>query len=253
MVTEYAIIGERKGMNKIGSGQPAIRINKFRRAYVYYILYFLMCFGLLFAFRNISVFLDEYDNIVGGMTVAKGLDVYQGYYSQHTPLMYYLCAIFRLLGANGLLSFRIYFYIFLSACFTAIYIRYNKIFGKKMMILFPIILITSYSLTDMTFSHMILSDQVQAIALSVLFLEWFQYLKTKVFNISNAIMLSIGIFCSIGVAFVSIYFVAIVCIAIAIMEINGIRKTDGGLFKRVRASSINIGQPYLLLLYRSCF
>ena len=66
-----------------------------------FLLYFILCS----AYLNQGVFCDEVDNMVGGMVVADGGVVYRDFYSQHTPVMYYLCAIFRLLGASSILLY----------------------------------------------------------------------------------------------------------------------------------------------------
>jgi hypothetical protein len=129
-------------------------------------LLFLLFFGVLFMLVGIQAFGDETDNFVGGMLVAAGQDVYQVHTSQHMPFMYYLCAIFRLLGASTIYTYRLAFFIFLSLLWTIIYFRYSSHFGKSTMIFYPIFY--AFEMAATSLAATVLSEQMQAQGMVIL-------------------------------------------------------------------------------------
>lgn len=169
----------------------------------------LICFLLLSTFRSKGEFSDEYDNLTGGMAIAKGGEIYKNYVSQHMPFMYYLCAIFRLLGAQTLIENRLCFYLFLSILWLFMFVRYSTDFGKITMTIFPLGYIFMMANVDI-FSHMILSEQLQAQGMVLLLLEFLLFIKNKRMKISNACIISVAILFSFGSAFVSLFAIAVI-------------------------------------------
>lgn len=185
---------------------------------------FVLFFGLLFLLRNRMHFnSDEYDNILGGMVVANGGEMYKDFVSQHTPMMYYLCAFVYLLGARTVIMFRLMMFAGLSLVWVIMYFRYKKSFGRLAMLIYPISYITLMFTSD-TFSHCILSEQAQSQALVILLLEFLQYKRLKSLKLANYIFISLSVLFSFGTAFISIYPIFIIGTAVLIIEITEIVK-----------------------------
>lgn len=193
---------------------------------------FFLFFILMYAYRHIGIFTDEGDNVLGGMVVANGGIIYKDFYSQHTPVMYYICGLFNLLGADGILEMRVYCYALLSFIWVIMFFRYSPFFGKLPLIGYPIFYIISMACFD-GLGHMVLSEQIQAQALVVLFLELLLYINGEKIRISNAVFISIAIFASIGTAFMSILAVLVVILAVIVLEIKNNIVIKRGFFKGV--------------------
>lgn len=185
---------------------------------------FLLYFGLMFMLRNRFHFnSDEYDNLLGGMVVANGGEIYKDFTSQHTPMLYYICALFYLIGVRIVVVYRLMIYALLSVIWVGMYFRYGKTFGKTTMIVYPILYITLMYNAD-TVSHCILSEQFQSQALVVLLLEFLQYKRLKYLTVSSYICISLAVLFSFGTAFVSIYPIFIIALGVFINEICNLVK-----------------------------
>lgn len=161
---------------------------------------------LPFSSMNLSgAFTDEYDNIRGGMIIASGKVLYRDYVVQHTPIGYYLCAIFAILGANSVVQMRILFYMSMAVCWGLMYARYHNIFGKKAMFAVPVAIILGTRLLLGDSASMILADSIQEISLVFLMLEFISYTKNTKLDWSRCIVLSIAVWTAIGSAFISLY------------------------------------------------
>ena len=184
---------------------------------VYIGLFLTYLFLMLANINRYSGFTDENDNFLGGMVLANGGSMYVDFISQHMPFMYYLCAIFKLLGANSSFMFRLYFYIFMAMCWVVMYKRYSKSFGKSIMCVYPILYIINM---NTLYTSCVLSDQMQALGMVILFLEFLNYYKNRKIEIDNCIAISIAIVFSFGSAFVSIYAIFIIAVAVVLCEIK---------------------------------
>lgn len=185
---------------------------------------FLLFFALLFMLRNRMHFnSDEYDNILGGTVIANGGEIYKDFVSQHTPMMYYLCALFYLIGARSVMVFRLMFFAVMSLIWVFMFFRYKKAFGKTAMLVYPVSYITLMFTAD-NVSHCILSEQIQSQALVVLLLEYLLYGRIKNLKISNCICISLSVLFSFGTAFVSVYPIFVIGIGVLINEIYKLAK-----------------------------
>lgn len=176
------------------------------------ILLFLLFFCLLFVLVGTQAFCDENDNFVGGMLVAAGQDVYQVHMSQHMPFMYYLCSVFRLLGASSIYTYRLAFYCFLSLLWTIMYFRYSPHFGKFTMVLYPILYVFEMAATSLTAT--VLSEQMQAQGLVILLMEFLIFTEKKEIKLSSCIWVSLAVVFSFGSAFVSIYAIFVIMVGV---------------------------------------
>ena len=150
-------------------------------------------------------FTDEFDNIRGGILISNGYVLYRDYIVQHTPLMYYLCALFSFLGAENLQQFRLSYYILEGLIFGCLYFRHSECVGKIKMALIVLALAVLIPKTVSNFGHMILSDRFEGVCLIVLLLEYFRYLRTLRIGWVEAWIVSLSVWGCIGVAFVSLY------------------------------------------------
>lgn len=176
-------------------------------------------FILLKVFANVEGFTDEYDNICGGMMIARGKVLYRDYVTQHTPVPYYLCGLFALLGAKSVEQFRLCYYILEALVLGALYSRYSNILGKRKMFVLPIAEIVLLSLIIPNQSNQIIADNVQGLCILVLALEFLYYCKEQKFDWKRSIIVSCCLWGSIGSAFVSAYAVIWVVLAVSILEI----------------------------------
>ena len=92
-----------------------------------FLVYLIMLLGVL---NRSPGFTDESDNFIGGMVVASGGRMYRDFVSQHMPVMYYICAVLKMLGADSVYEFRLYFYVILAVMWSFAAMHYKKQFGQ---------------------------------------------------------------------------------------------------------------------------
>lgn len=175
-------------------------------------------FAILATFSRMETFGDEVDNMIGGMLISKGHILYVDYYTQHTPLMYFLCAVFSLLQAGSVQQFRLLYYGLMTIAYMGLYLRHKDNFGKMKMALLPIAQIM-FGLMIGKETLMVLSDNIQAICMVALLLEFLQYLKDEKLDWKRSMIVSVSIFGSFMAAFVSVYAIFAICVGVFIKEI----------------------------------
>ncbi len=171
-------------------------------------------------------FIDEMDNMLGGRIIADGGVLYRDYITQHTPLVYYLMALFTKLGITSLgarasvFNARILFYIIIVLFFMFVYFRYKRYFGSKALLILPITFVLD--IARHVFMQGVLSDMFQAMALLVLFMEFFVFCiqKPKRLSPSSILIISLSIFIALGVAFMSIYAIFVIFFGVMILEVK---------------------------------
>ena len=181
---------------------------------------FSLYFVLLCAFRHRTIFGDEIDNFIGGISVVSGGDIYKGFISQHMPILYYVSAFFRLLGASSVIDFRVSFYILLSLIWVVMYFNYSEKFGRFTMAIYPIFYILMMEAVHGFYSTAILSEQFQAQGMVVLLLEFTMFYKTKEINMKNIVAISLAILFSFGTAFVSVFAILVIAAGVGLIEIR---------------------------------
>lgn len=176
-------------------------------------------FYLLKYFSIDSVFIDEYDNIRGGMIISKGGVLYKDYVTQHTPFVYYLCSVFSLFRAVSLEQFRLFYYVLLGLVWGFLYYRHSSYFGKNKMFILPIIMTIVIVSIMHPRGHQILSDGVQGICTVALLLEFLRYYQDKEIGLGRSIIISICMWCSFGSAFISAYSLVWIVLAVFVLEV----------------------------------
>lgn len=179
----------------------------------------IVSFILLSTFAVSVGFTDESDNMYGGMVIANGGVLYRDYVTQHTPVAYYLCSLFALLGAGSTEQFRLSYYILEAIIWGAVYIRHVKNFGWKKMAALPVLEIICISSIVWPEGTQILSDGIQGVLFVILLLEYLVYLKNKKLDWTRCIILSICIWGSFGSAFVSAYALIWLALMVIVLEL----------------------------------
>ncbi len=175
---------------------------------------------LLDSFAAGTTFMDEWDNLRGGMIIADGGVLYRDYIAQHTPVMYYLCGIFAFFGAGSLSQFRLSYYFFEAVIWGLLYMRHSGMFGRKRMIaLAALECIVTPVLFATNEGRMILSDNMQGFCMVILLLEFLRYCRLKKIGWGNSIIISLSVWGAVGSAFVSVYAVSAVVLVVLGMEI----------------------------------
>ncbi len=185
-----------------------------RLLFVFIIIYCV----LLSVFIERGYFTDETDNFLGGITIARGENMYKDMISQHMPFSYYIFAIPALIGVNSIIGFRIAFIIFLILIWTVMYFRYKSSYGSFLMLLYPLFYITSMGYFEVTGSSAI-SDHFQAQGFAILLLEFIEFLKTHKITRSTAFMVGFSIFLSFGTTFTSVLGVFVIFIGVLSTEL----------------------------------
>ncbi len=181
------------------------------------LLLFLMCFTMFSAMRRSLYFLDELDNFANGLQIAKGALLYRDIFSQHMPLMYYLCALMAKLGIHTILGFRLAWYTVLAGCYTAVFWRYKKHFGRTPLLLWPIFYLLAVSTQSLCFA--ILSEQLQAVGIVILVLEFLQFCSTREIPWDSAVAIALSINLAFLSAFIALFSCAAIVCAYIIWEI----------------------------------
>jgi hypothetical protein len=195
-------------------------------------------------------FLDEFDNIVGGNVVVHGGSIYGDYLSQHMPVSYWISALGQLLGATSIEGQRIFGFGIFSLLLAVLYLRNARTFGR-IPLLVVAISVPLLHFANPNLSYAILSDNYQALAyLFVLF----EVVRIGIYP-RNTILswLTIGIFgaLSLGVAFVSAYYLAASVVTAALLEIVNFSRTRRSLSAWLAQIGRRIGvliSPFLLVL-----
>ena len=164
-------------------------------------LYFLMMLGIL---NRGAGFTDESDNFIGGMVIASGRSIYRDFASQHMPVMYYICAILKLLGADSVYRFRLSFYVVLALLWTVVALRYGKSVGRlAAMGTGALYIINMFNL----YTCCVLAEQLQSVGCVILFWEILLFARERKLDWKNNMMISLAVFLSFGSAFVSAFMI----------------------------------------------
>jgi len=185
------------------------------------LLFFLFAFLLMILLHlPQGNFIDEMDNLLGARVVSEGGVIYKDFYSQHMPVKYYILSIFIKLGADTVPLLRICYYFIFTIFFVFIYFRYKNYFGYKTLLILPILFILDIARHNLMYT--VLSDGFQAIALLLLFMEFYVFSinKPDKLSISSTLCISFSIFLAIGVAFLSIYSIGVICLGVILIEIE---------------------------------
>ena len=180
----------------------------------------IVFFLLRCSFSVGEVFSDESDNLRGGLIIANGVILYKDYVTQHTPVVYYLCAVFALLGAKSTAQFRLSYYFVEAVVWAAAYKRYSSSFGNRRIALIPILEAICISTVVGSAGFQILSDGWQGMMFVILLLEFLKYNKERTLDWSRCIIISACAWGSFGAVFLSAYSLIFLVLIFFILEIR---------------------------------
>ncbi|QSF44670.1 hypothetical protein [Paenibacillus tianjinensis] len=210
---------------------------------VYFV--FIMSFLLLLLYHRNTSFMDEADNLVAAISIVNGGDIYKGFFSQHTPFVYYYMSIFSLFGVRDYETFRLCMSFTLLLTWIFMFYRYSEYFNKTVVLIF----IALYALTvNITWGYMILSDVFQGYAVLILLLEALIFQTTKSLTTKSMIIVSLAIFIASMSAFVSVYPIFMIALLffrnIVVLPFNKIRVE----FKNYLKLILVIAIPFVILV-----
>lgn len=190
------------------------------------ILFGLLMFHLLTAFWNQPWFVsDEEEIFMHGQAIAYGRLMYKDTAAQHTPIMYYISAVFSLLGVSTVTQFRLCFYGVMAALWALMYYRYSERRGKVVLLLYPILYVCLIAQLNFT-TTCILSDQFQGIGMAIFLFEFLEFNERRELNTSNCVMISLAVLISFGTAFVSAFAICVMCITVVALDVWGYFKNE---------------------------
>lgn len=195
-------------------------------------IYFTLMY--IFSVPGTPTFVDENDNMRGGMLIANGSVLYRDYVTQHTPFAYYLCGLYALLGAGSVQQFRLLFYISCALVWGILYFRHAEKLGRIKMAILPFAQVFLLILILPDQNGQVLSDNIQGLAMVMLMLEFIEYRKDYEINWSRIAIISFSIFSSFGSAFISVYSIAVVFLFFIISEIDYFRKNKQSIIFFIR-------------------
>ncbi len=218
------------------------------------ILFGLLVFHLLTAFWNQKWFVsDEAEIFMHGQAIANGELLYKDTASQHTPIMYYISAVFSLFGVSTITQFRLCFYGVMAALWALMYYRYSENRSRIAIILYPILYICTIAQLDFA-TKCILSDQFQGIGMAILFCEFLEFNEKRELSTSNCVMISLSILISFGTAFVSAFAICIMALTVVCLDVwgyirnkVGIKQTWSDLWRRYLKLASIVLAPMLLI------
>lgn len=224
-----------------------------RKKHIQYGLVFLIYFVVQLKFINDSWFVpDELDIMLGGKSIAKGFQLFSGFYSQHMPFSYYISAIFDLFGAKTVTLQRIFFYLLFAVLWTIIYGRYQHIASRKALFVYPLFftcLTTYYNM-----GTVILSEHLAGIGFVILLLEFFNFCEYRKLKVDNYIFISLAVLLTFGTIFVAIFGIFVIAIGCLTLEIQwGTKEKINGLtfikrlFKKYVPLIIWVAMPWIVL------
>ncbi|MDO4804919.1 MAG: hypothetical protein Q4A32_08885 [Lachnospiraceae bacterium] len=167
--------------------------------------------------------MDENDNIIGGFLEAgRGSVLYRDYISQHMPFVYWLCGLFVRLGARSVGQFRLLFVLTTSLVWGGLYLRHSGRWYASAVAAFAFLSMPmAYCFIGQN-AGQILSDNVQATAMTVLFLELMAYYDDNdhEMGIGRAMVVGTCVFAAIGSAFLAAFAVFACAAAFAAEEVR---------------------------------
>lgn len=196
-----------------------------RGKYLFALGVFVLCFALLFTCMNDAYFdSDEGDVYCGGMLIARGQLVYRDFSSQHMPLMYYIAAVFSLLGASTVYQFRLYFYIFFALMWALNAIWYGDKLNRFALLLGPVWYVIQIKYIG--YGTAVLSDHAQSLGIAIMFYELMCFCDSHTLTAGNYARLSLAVFLSFGSAFTSVFPIFFLALTVAGLEVQYYLRQD---------------------------
>ena len=205
---------------------------------------------LQLAYLTRPTFIDEMDNMIGGNVVSHGGAVYLDFFSQHTPLAYWISAVGYVLGFDGFTSQRLFAYAVFSLLLALLYARHVRVFGR-MPLLLVAVLVPMMHFANPELSYTALSDNYQAIFGLFILFEVVAMGARRDSSLWRWTFLGAAAGLSFAVAFVSVYYYAAAVLCAALLNVlNERRRLSGvGAWTRfvIARASVTVA-PFVILI-----
>ena len=244
---------ERKKPKKFGK-ITGIELKRTYKRYIYAIFIFAFCMLLLISCANDIFFeSDEGEIYSKGIAIVQGEVLYRDNASQHMPVMYYIAALFHLLGASTVCEFRICFYVLFSLIWGLCAIWYDDKIPVISLFLCPALYIVMIS--RVYYGTSILSEHGQAIGFNILFYELICYYLDDKVRTGQLIRISLAVFLAFGSAFTSIFPIFFLVLTVVAIDMDRyfLKKGNRGrvkcrqLLRRYCSMVIAVAIPFVVL------
>ncbi|EKD89829.1 MAG: hypothetical protein ACD_32C00132G0001, partial [uncultured bacterium] len=131
----------------------------------YLLLFFSLLFWVYWTNTFHTNFSDEFDNIVGGWYITKGILPYRGFFSHHNPGAYFISSLIVLFTRQSFVHFRIVWAIALFTTSVMSYVYLTKIFSKDKLKFFLLYLLILGVSSTYYWGQMMLSETIVAYVL----------------------------------------------------------------------------------------
>jgi len=135
---------------------------------------------------------DEFDNILGGRLILKGILPYSGFFSHHGSMGYFFAAVINLFAGQSFVRFRFLMSIVYLTYFIAVYFLVKKKTKSEFsntFLLFSILIVLA---STYFWGHMFLADPLSAMmVLPAYALLFFRMYKNQALNSNDLITISV--------------------------------------------------------------
>jgi hypothetical protein len=181
----------------------------------------VVTFVLLFADRGLAQYVDESDNLLGGLIIARGYRLYVDFFSQHMPLPYLVTAVGWRLGLSDLVGFRVLFAVLVVLFFGYVCLQFRRRLSPVLLI----VLVLTYGIAHPMFSgYMLLADHFFALALLLVVLFVLAY--DVDFSVSAQVAISLACFVALASTLISAYPILLIALYYVVRKVS--RHLRGG-------------------------
>lgn len=128
---------------------------------------YLICFFVVLLFINLintvhNSFPDEFDNILGGYYINKGLLPYRDFFSHHGLVSYFIASLITIITKQSFVFFRLIYSAVILFYFICLYKFIIKRLGKEISLLYLIFIFILGLSSTYFWGHMLLADNISA-------------------------------------------------------------------------------------------
>lgn len=189
-------------------------------------------------------FPDEFDNIVGGWYINRGILPYIGFFSHHNPGSYYIASIITFFTKQSFVAFRTVWAVILYLSAIGSYFILNKKLGNKTTNFYLIYIFLLGISATYYWGHMILSETI----VGYMFIPSFALVFLKVMERSKITLKDITLISiATSVALLTSFtFIFAICIFLLLTLYCFIRRN--GWNRNIILALVILGLPYIVFL-----
>ena len=208
----------------------------------------LVCLFVIFLFLTLisavhETFPDEYDNILGGYYINKGILPNVGFFTHHNIGAYFIASISTFFTQQSFVLFRLFFALEIWMAILMTYLLFRSSFGEvksRFYLLYAAIMLVG---STYWWGQMFLSETL----ISYLLIPIYGLVLLKIFHkkgwrLKELVLVSVLSFLSFSVSLTYIYIFAIIYPLILGLYIYGLKKKLD--FRRISLAILILGLPY---------